>query len=71
MRSRDERYSAICHHVDVIARYIGLFCIGIELDIGISDMDGVAFDIQLLLLRSNLYVPKCGRCDMRTVKIYP
>ena len=34
-------------------------------------MDGIAFDIQSLLLRCNLDVSKCSRRDRRTVKMHP
>ena len=71
MRSRNERHSATRHYVEIITWHIGLLGVRIESDIGVADMDGVAFDIKLLLLRSNLYVSKSCRRDRCAVKMYP
>lgn len=42
-----------------------------EPDICVSNIDGVALDIELLLFRRNLNVPKHGRSDWRAVKMHP
>lgn len=45
MRTQNEWHSSACHYVKVIARDIGLLCVGVESDISVAHMDGVAFDI--------------------------
>lgn len=71
MRSRNEWHSTSGHYVEIITRHIGLLGVRIESDIGVADMDGVAFDIKLLLFRSNLHVSKRSRRNRRTVKMHP